>query len=371
MIQFRYSTHPNGNGLRENVTYRARGLATLKRFGTEFWSLTRFWAALMVSVGLQAALVAGYVNVNPFVSRAFSSRIGFDTNNQVIHSRPSLVLASALSLAYLSTVLVVSFPCNLRGTVLVPEQQRLSLLLQTYSFTWALLVFSTVVLRSAEIGSTYFITAWNACALLGCIVGLVEAMTSAPGFEAENGAGPENHTWGGIRYQAISTEEEASGQQSSRIVEDPEPTETTPLVQREHVHSMAPPDERQGAIGWWILQLLLVIPLPVILVFHISVMVLTAMNQTLTDGNNPVLGKSALNVHPRSSRSQPCSIQQCVCHCSPACSAHVAIQHQHPSMVHTPRARHIRTFDCVCMDCIPFLTRSTAQNILCSNREPH
>lgn len=190
---------------------------------------------------------------------------------------------------------MVSFPCNLRSTALAPDQQKLSILLQVYRFTWVLLVFSTVVLRSAEIGSTYFITAWNACALLGCVVGLVEVMTSAPGFEAEI----ERHTYaGGVRYQAISTEQEANGQQSSsRVVEDPDPTETTPLVQRERLHlPTAPPDERQGAIGWWILQLLLVVPLPVILVFHISVMLLGAMNQTLTDGNSPASSKSTLHI---------------------------------------------------------------------------
>jgi hypothetical protein len=204
-------------------------------------------------------------------------------------------------LAYLSTVLVISFPCNICGTLLAPEQQKLSILLQLYGLTWILLVFSTVVLRSAEIGSTYFVTAWNVCAFLGCGVGLVEATTSAPGFEAETEVGSESHTYvEGARYQAISTEEDhhdVNGQQSSsRVVEDTEATETTPLVSRPLT---PPPDKGQGAIGWWILQLLLVVPLPVILVFHISVMLLGAMNQTLTDGNSPVFSKSSLNVPSR------------------------------------------------------------------------
>lgn len=209
------------------------------------------------------------------------------------------MFASASSLAYLSTVLVVSFPCNVCCTALAPEQQKLSILLQLYGFTWVLLVFSTAVLRNAEIGSTYFITAWNVCVLLACIVGLVEAMTSAPGFEAETEVGSEHATYaGGARYQAISTEEDAEGPQPShRIIEDSEPTETTPLVPREHSRTPTPPPgEGQGAIGWWILQLLLVVPFPVILVFHISVILLGATNQTLTDGNSPASSKSTLNV---------------------------------------------------------------------------
>lgn len=209
------------------------------------------------------------------------------------------MFASISSLAYLSTVLVVSIPCNIRGTVFAPEQQKLSILLQLYAFTWVLLVFSTIVLRSAEIGSTYFITFWNACALLGCVVGLVEAMTNAGNFEEEAEFESESRTYvGSPRYQAISTEEDADGQQpSSRPVEDLEPTETTPLVPREHLRPLTPPpDEGHGAIGWWILQLLLVVPFPVILVFHISVMFLGAVNQTLIDGNSPALSKSPLDI---------------------------------------------------------------------------
>lgn len=208
------------------------------------------------------------------------------------------MFTSALSLAYLPTVLVVSFPCNVHATVLAPEEQKLSILLQNYGFTWVLLVFSTAVLRSAEIGSTYFITAWNACALLGCVVGLVEATARVHDSEAETEVENESAAYaGGGRYQAISTDEDANGQQSSpRIVEDPEPTETTPLVLREHLHPPPPPpSEGQGAIGWWILQLLLVVPLPVILVFHISVIVLGASNQTLTDGNSAASSKFTLS----------------------------------------------------------------------------
>ena len=209
------------------------------------------------------------------------------------------MFASVSSLAYLSTVLVVSLTCNIRGTTFAPEQQKLSILLQLYAFTWVLLVFSTVVLRSADIGSTYFITFWNACALLGCVVGLVEGMTSARGFEVEAEDGSESHTYvGSARYQAISTEEDGDEQHSlSRTVEDPEPTETTPLVSREHLRPPTPPaDEGHGAIGWWILQLLLVVPFPVILVFHISVTFLGAANQTLIDGNSPAFSKSPLNI---------------------------------------------------------------------------
>ncbi|KAG9312220.1 hypothetical protein JVU11DRAFT_7519 [Chiua virens] len=236
----------------------------MKRVGAVAWNSTKFWVALAISIGLQAALIAGYVNLNPFI----------------IHSYPFLVFAFRL---------IVGFFVNRI------EQQKLSILLQIYSFTWVLLIFSTVALRSAEIGSTYVITAWNACAFVGCATGLLEAMTNARGFGIETEAWHENHTYSGSGYHAISTEEEVNEQRSStRIVEEPEPTETTPLVPRERLRPL-PPTPDEGAIGWWILQLLLVVPFPVILVFHISVMVLGAVNQTLTDGNSPASTYSLLS----------------------------------------------------------------------------
>ncbi|KAF9222451.1 hypothetical protein BS17DRAFT_708764 [Gyrodon lividus] len=269
-IRHRHPSHANANGSQRNETFSERALAVLKKIATGFWGPAKFWAALVVSVGLQAALIVGYANLNPFI----------------IHTHPFLVFTSALTLAYLTTVLVLTFPLNKHGTTLAPEQQKLSILLQTYVFTWILLVFSTVALRKIGIGSSYFVTAWNAVVLLGSVVTYVEGTTSARGYGPEYETEPEGQRFvRGIRYEAVSADEH--GQQTPRIVDDPEPTEITPLVRRERALPR-PVEEEQGAIGWWILQLLLVVPLPVILVFHIALVILGAMNQALTDGNNPV-----------------------------------------------------------------------------------
>ncbi|KIJ15630.1 hypothetical protein PAXINDRAFT_176502 [Paxillus involutus ATCC 200175] len=272
-IRHRHHSHANANGSQRNETSREGALAVLKKIGTSLWGPAKFWAALVVSACLQAALIAGYVDLNPFV----------------IHTYPFLVLTSATTLAYLTTVLVLTFPLNKYGIVPAPEQQKLSILSQTYIFTWILLVFSTVLVRKIAIGGTYFITAWNAVVLLGSIVAYVEGMTSARGFEPEHDTEPEGQRYArGIRYEAVRTDEPTNGRQTpGRIVEDPEPTEITPLVRRERPLPPRPAGEEQGAIGWWILQLLLVVPLPVILIFHIAIQLLGAMNQTLTDGNDP------------------------------------------------------------------------------------
>lgn len=74
-IHSQYFGHPDGNGVQENAAYGEQALAAIKRFGSEFWSSTKFWVALAISIGLQVALTAGYVNLNPFVSCPFYSRI--------------------------------------------------------------------------------------------------------------------------------------------------------------------------------------------------------------------------------------------------------------------------------------------------------
>lgn len=70
-IRSRYFAHPDEDGVEENVAYGERALATLKWFGSGFWSSTKLWVALAITIGLQAALIAGYVNLNPFVSFPF------------------------------------------------------------------------------------------------------------------------------------------------------------------------------------------------------------------------------------------------------------------------------------------------------------
>lgn len=214
-------------------------------------------------------------------------------NYQVIHTHPWLVLVSSLSLAYLTTVTALTFPLTKRGVVPAPEQQKLSILLHQYVLTWALLVYTTSALA---LGGTYFITVWNAVVLLGSVLACIEGMTGARGYEDEEILEGERRARyvRGIRYDAVSNGENGhqdaeNGHRNGGEVEDTEPTEITPLVAQRG--EPTPPGEEQGAIGWWIAQLLVVVPLPVILVSHIAVILLFAMNQTLTDGTSPYGGE--------------------------------------------------------------------------------
>jgi hypothetical protein len=208
---------------------------------------------------------------------------------QVIHTHPWLVFASALSLAYLTTVLPITFPLTKHGVVPAPEQQKLSVLLHQYVLTWGLLVYTTSVLT---LGGTYFVTIWNAVVLLASLFACIEGMTGARGYEDEEQR--QAHYVRGIRYDAVSNgvnghRDAENGHQSRDEVEDAEPTEITPLVAQRS--EPAPSGGEQGAIGWWIAQSLVAVPLPVILALHITVILLFAMNQTLTDGTSPYGGE--------------------------------------------------------------------------------
>ena len=214
--------------------------------------------------------------------------------SQIVYSHPYVVLVSLLSLAYLSTVLLLDLPIFVPYTR--PDQQKLTILIQTYILTWLLLVVSTILLNEWSIGSSYFISAWNAVVLLGVTVGFLEGITGAKGFDRdsveEEGDGEERITVRGVRYEEGGGEGGSAHLQNEELETDP--TEITPLIRQRRVRCPSATkkgdDEDQGASGWWILQLLLVVPIPVILVSHIMVLMIGSMSQTLSDGNSPTIG---------------------------------------------------------------------------------
>jgi hypothetical protein len=268
-IRSGYYRSLNGDVHFEN--FMARAAADIKYFLKGFWVWSKFWTALLLGVGFQILLVVGYAKLNPFV----------------IHTHPWLVLVSALSLAYLTTVLALTFPLTKHGVVPAPEQQKLSVLLHQYVLTWVLLVYTTSVV---PLGGTYFITAWNAVVLLGAVLACVEGMAGARGYEDEEEIASQRHHVRGVRYDAVGTAENGhqdseNGHQRVDVIEETEPTEVTPLIAQRGQPARS--SEEQGAIGWWIAQLLVVVPLPVILASHIAVIMLFAMNQTLIDGTSP------------------------------------------------------------------------------------
>lgn len=214
-----------------------------------------------------------------------------------MYSHPYMVLTSTLSLAYLSIVLFLNIPVS----VALPEQQKLTIMLQTYILTWLLLVASTVVVSKLKIAGLYLITAWNAVVLLGSAIGCLEGIAGGSNFDAESleaeadgddeGGEERVRTAWGVTSDASRVENEA----------ETDPTETTPLIRQRRLGRSSPSAkglegafeaEDGGALIWWILQLAIVVPVPLILVSHIAVVMMGALCQTLADGSSPIIGEA-------------------------------------------------------------------------------
>lgn len=195
----------------------------------------------------------------PRIYRLFSNR----AHSQIFYSQPYTFVASSLSLAYLTTTLTVRFPFS-SERLRHPQKERQTMLIQTYYFTWILLLVSTFVLSKWQIGVVYIVSGWNACVLLGTVFGL-------SGY-------------------AIKGEQR-------RVKTSPTPGGTP----SEHTPPITPPQTPEQSRGvepakaeksdWWIVQLLLVVPLPITLFLHLLVLLVASLSQTLSDGNNPVMGE--------------------------------------------------------------------------------
>ncbi|KAG9221368.1 hypothetical protein CCMSSC00406_0009945 [Pleurotus cornucopiae] len=250
-----------------------------------FWRWAKLWVALGVTVGCQALLNFGYLKLNRYI----------------VYSSPHIVLISSIALTYLSLSIILNTPVRWDGRVR-PEQQKHTVLLQIYILTWLLLALSTVAIKTADIGGVYVITIWNSLAWLGCILSGLEEILGARGttvWEIHAEEAERTRLVRGVRYDAIPQNEEREGHGEAQEVET-EPTEITPLVAQQRARSRTPhgddfKSEEHGAVGWWILQFLAVVPLPVILFSHIGIILLGALPQTLADGSSATVVYSALS----------------------------------------------------------------------------
>ncbi|RDB25285.1 Vacuolar membrane protease [Hypsizygus marmoreus] len=282
----------------------------------------RFWVALLLTVAAQAGLAWVYARFNPYI----------------VYSSPYLVLLSALSLAYATFAIPLafrfpafsfSFPF-LHTSTTSPKTSTASSprLLPLFVLTYALLLTTTLLTRHAPLGGTYPLSALAACVFAGWVVGAVEELALGPRAEEAGGAeweeegeeegerrmvtgvrfevpepGTENGTGNGTGtgigssqarspdFQSRSPDQQAQTENGIEIregEEETEPTEITPLIaQHGRVH---PPtrsrtqDHKIVRTLVWVLQLLLVVPLPVMLFAHVGVMVVGSMGQGVGDG---------------------------------------------------------------------------------------
>jgi hypothetical protein len=217
-----------------------------------------------------------------------------------VYSHKYLVLTTTLSLAFLTLVIPLKFPIILH-VPLLPEVEKLTILLQTYILTWFLLLLSTIALMRFKTGGVYFITTWHVLVFLALVLGYIEVLKGAKGSRDEY-AQTARRLVRGVRFEV----DEGASAGVRRVDAEAPPTEVTPLLaltpHEQTGEGRSRQREVEGAVGWWIVQMLLVVPFPVILMCHLGVLLLHALAQTLADGSSPAVGKLD-TTHPRKARS--------------------------------------------------------------------
>lgn len=287
----------------------------------------RFWLSLLIAILVNVGLVVGYVQINPNVSICiFKAICKVNESRQIIYSKEYVVLTTFLSASFLSYTL--SLQVFIKIWPSPPSSQKFAILLETYFLSWIFLIVGTVGVNNLHIGGAYLITTWNLCSWLAATVALVEAVVRAK-WSSEHGAKPDfdvvdepegvprdqptGHRFvRGIRYEAPERAENSEDGGDAEP-EETAPTEITPLMQQQRRNSTGgreyiigidnEPLRVNGAgkredvyeeYGWWILQMLTLIPLPAMLLFQVTLILAHALRNTLADGSSPVVGRSAV-----------------------------------------------------------------------------
>lgn len=224
------------------------------------------------------------------------------------------MLFAFLSLSYLVLTFVLTLPSSLPfyhskywfqpspAAIQPAQQQKYSIFVNLYIFTWILLVFSTLGITKLRpgVGGGYLFSAWNICVAVACILLAVESIVfTSLGYES-----PKVIDEDGRQHEDLLESNRPGHDHSHRHGADSD--ERTPLLARDNAAgydtSLLPSSKdlsggEDGGAGtlatWcWIPQFLVSVPLPVTLFAHVTMIVLDGMAQTLADGPSPWTGKS-------------------------------------------------------------------------------
>ncbi|KAK2462931.1 hypothetical protein APHAL10511_005129 [Amanita phalloides] len=213
-------------------------------------------------------------------------------NRYITYSRPYTVM-----LSYLSTVLIVvtfllgspAITARLRSprtnmVYVLPDRQ--ATLLHLYAFTYILLILAAVALSKLQIGGLYWISLWHSGVCAACIVGGAETFYTRYQRVKERRKKKRRSL---LRRDA-SRAGRSSGRRSGNSSDsDEDAAETTPLLPG----SLTLPDQNGELLfdgkdsgAWWIFQVLLSVPVPVVLIGHVLLLFQGALGQTLSDGSS-------------------------------------------------------------------------------------
>ena len=216
-------------------------------------------------------------------------------------------------------------PLQALHSVLPPTfvSQKLAVTLSLFSFSWLLLLASTIAISTKQLGSLYWVNPLYLGAWLAAILELVRAGRlgdpgNERGYKSELFTTPEEreaHTEGevsgrrlvhGVVYEVPPQDEEGAHAEAGEVEADP--TEITPLMHQHHrvsqgggeyvtldaPETVALAGKPRDEFGWWLAQMVVLAPATVVLVFQLEVLLLNALGHTLVDGSSPVLGESSL-----------------------------------------------------------------------------
>jgi hypothetical protein len=198
-----------------------------------------------------------------------------------VYSHPYLVLLSLFSLAFftIDVVLKVTFPpSTVKHPIAIREAEKTTLLLHMHFLAWLALLAATILVGQAKVGGLYVVTMWYLGAWAASMLGTLEPIVMT--YQTDKGK----------RRAAAAT---ARGSEES---------ERTPLLASAGTSRAATPDHLdakradEGAIGWWIVQIVLTVPVFILLLGQIGTLLLDSTSQTLVDGNNPWGGESSVHL---------------------------------------------------------------------------
>ncbi|KAF9266917.1 hypothetical protein L218DRAFT_896149 [Marasmius fiardii PR-910] len=245
------------------------------------WAGLKYWVGLAAVIGAQAAWVAGWVHLNPFV----------------LHTYPYTVMASSLTLSILVFLFVANLLFPGRSNTSEPPQlaSPLPLLFHSYLFSYMLLIVSTVLITKSNVSGTYLITVWNVLVWLGCVVGIVigkgglifsgnQRLVITGGVESERPEAQHNREGDHDSNVQTSEENELATERTPLLLRSPSRSPSSSPAEPQH-----PQVSKPLTTYTWLPLLLIVLPLPLTLLSQIIVILVGALPPTLADGSNTTL----------------------------------------------------------------------------------
>ncbi|KIL64017.1 hypothetical protein M378DRAFT_24781 [Amanita muscaria Koide BX008] len=212
-------------------------------------------------------------------------------NRYITYSQQNAVLLLNLSIALIVLTFLLGSPAissrlrsrRTKRVYILPDRQ--AIFLHLYVFTYLLLIFATLAV-TFEIGGLYWISAWHAGVWAACIIGGLETFI----VRSQRVKELEKKT----RRQLLNRDAHRASRNGQRhgsgdSSDSDEGDEMTPLLPGSLTlpdQNGEPPLDGKDNGGWWILQVLLAVPIPVMLIGHIFMLFQSALGQTLADGSS-------------------------------------------------------------------------------------